>query len=118
MILRRLTLALALAAGACQRPPPPTAADATIRADCRQTAERQYVAQNRVDLTRRDERDFAFAGSYNSGISSRGLGAEFQRDQMVTDCLRAQGDRAPQASPGVGPAFSPTSGGTGSSLRP
>ncbi len=111
-------VAIALAAVGCARPAPPTTADASVRAECRQTVEREYAAQNRADLTRRDERDFAFAGSYNSGISSRGLGAEFSRDQMVTDCLRSRGDAAGQPAPGVGPAFSPTQQGTGSSLRP
>lgn len=111
-------LALILVA-ACQPPPPPTPADTAIRADCRQTVEREYAAQNRADLTRRDERDLPFASSYNSGIASRGLGAEYSRDQMVTDCLRARGEGAAQTTPGVGPAFSPAAIGTGSSsLRP
>ena len=110
---------VALSLAGCYRPPPPTRADADTKAECRQQAERQYNAQNRVDLTRRDERDFAFAGNYNAGISSRGLGAEYHREQMVTDCLRSAGDGASTATPGVGPAFSPASGGTGtSSLRP
>lgn len=113
-----VTLALAVSVAACQRPAPPTTADATIRADCRQTVERQYAAQNRADLTRRDERDLPFAGTYNTGIASRGLGAEYARDQMVTDCLRAQGQNAAQPAPGVGPAFSPAARGSGSSLRP
>lgn len=111
-------LLLATIAG-CQRPPPAPRADAQARAECRQTVDRQYNAQNRADLTRRDERDFAFAGSYNSSIPSRGLGAEYGREQMVTDCLRASGDRSPQPAPGVGPAFSPAErGGGASSLRP
>ncbi len=110
---------LAMSLAGCYRPPPPTQADANIKADCRQQMERQYNAQNRVDLTRRDERDFAFAGSYNNGISSRGLGAEYGREQMVTDCLRSAGDNGSAPTPGVGPAFSPVNSGTGtSSLRP
>jgi hypothetical protein len=103
-------LLLASAVGACQKSDPPTHADAALRADCREQMNRQYNAQNRSDLTRRDERDFAFSGSYNTGIASRGLGAEYQREQMVTDCLRAAGDRGGQAVPGVGPTFSPVSG--------
>ena len=103
----------------CYRPPPPTRADIDTKAQCRQQMERQYNAQNRVDLTRRDERDFAFAGNYNSGIASRGLGAEYGREQMVTDCLRSAGDSASAPTPGVGPAFSPVNAGSGSSsLRP
>ena len=111
-------LSVALSLAGCQRPPPPSTADAAVRADCRQSVERQYAAQNRADLTRRDERDFAFAGSYNSGIASRGLGAEYNREQMITDCLRARGSAAAQPSPGVGPAFSPGAREGNSSLRP
>lgn len=112
-------LLLALAASGCQRPAPPTHADAAARADCRQQVERQYNTQNRADLTRRDERDYAFAGTYNAGIPSRGLGAEYQREQNLNDCLRSAGDRRDQANPGVGPAFSPAARGSGtSSLRP
>lgn len=110
---------LAASLAGCYRPPPPTRADITAKAECRQQVERQYNAQNRVDLTRRDERDYAFAGTYNSGIASRGLGAEYHREQMETDCLRAAGDSTATASPGVGPAFSPANRGSGtSSLRP
>ena len=116
----RAALALATACGlaACYRPPAPTRVDSEIRNDCRQSVERQYNAQNRADLTRRDERDYAFAGTYNSGIASRGLGAEYHREQMVSDCLRASGT-PPSASPGVGPVFSPAAGGPGrSTLSP
>lgn len=121
--LTRLRFAVALVAVAglagCYRPPPSTRADTEIKTDCRQQVERQYNAQNRVDLTQRVDRDTAFANSYNSGISSRGLGAEFHRDQMLTDCMRAAGDSAPQQATGVGPAFSPANAGSGpSSLRP
>lgn len=112
-----LTLALCGLAG-CYRPPAPTRADAAIRTDCRQTVERQYNAQNRVDLTRRVDRDAAFANSYNNGLTTRGLGAAYQRDQMMTDCLRASGDAEPQGAPGVGPTFSPVNIGAPSTLQP
>lgn len=110
-------LLLASIVGGCQKPPPPppARADATARADCREQVERQYNAQNRADLTRRDERDFAFSGTYNTGIPSRGLGAEYARDQAVTDCLRASGGPGGQATPGVGPSFSPVGPGSGGS---
>ena len=114
-----LSVVLASFVTGCQRPPPPTRADAQARADCRTQVEREYNAQNRVDLTRRDERDFAYAGTYNSGIPSRGLGAEYHREQMLGDCLRAAGDGSATATPGVGPVFSPADSGAGtSSLRP
>ena len=116
---RPAMLLLGLAMAGCQGPPPPTSADAAVRADCRQQVEREYNAQNRVDLTRRDERDFAFAGTYNPGIASRGLGAAFHRDQMVDNCLRASGATGVQPRPGIGPTFSPAAiGGRTSTLNP
>ena len=111
-------LMITLACG-CQRPTPPTRADAAARAECRETVSREYSAQNRADLTRRDERDYAFAANYNSGLVSRGMGAQYQVDQMTADCLRASGNRGGQAVPGVAPAFSPAERGAGgSSLQP
>lgn len=111
-------LAMALALAACQKAPPPTRADAAARQDCREAVNREYSAQNRADLTRRDERDAAFSGTYNPGIVSRGAGAQYQVDQMITDCLRASGTNG-QASPGVTPTFSPAEQGAGTStLRP
>lgn len=123
MNLNRLVLlALAALLAACQPPRSgPVSADTAARVDCREQVERQYNAQNRADLTRRDERDYAFAGTYNGGIASRGLGAEYAREQAVDGCLRAAGERGQRAgtSPGVGPAFSPANTGAGaSSLRP
>ncbi len=118
---RHLVTTVVLAAGlaGCYRPPAPTRVDTETKLECRQQVERQYNAQNRVDLTRRDERDQPFAGTYNGGISSRGLGAQYRREEMESDCLRRSGDAAGPATPGVGPAFSPASSGTGSSsLRP
>lgn len=112
-----MTLAVALACAGCMAPPPRSPADVAVRTDCREQVDRQYNAQNRVDLTRRDERDFAFAGSYNSGISSRGLSAEYSREKMIDGCLRAAGGRS-AATPGVGPAFSPPSSAGTSSLQP
>lgn len=116
-----IVTAIVLAAGlaGCYRPPTPTRVDNETRLACRQQVERQYNAQNRVDLTRRDERDQPFASTYNGGISSRGLGAQYHREEMESACLRQSGDAGATATPGVGPAFSPASSGAStSSLRP
>ncbi|HYZ61544.1 MAG TPA: hypothetical protein VE650_03755 [Acetobacteraceae bacterium] len=102
-----LTL-LALAGAACQQRTPPTRADVATTAACRNAVDRVYAAQNRADLSRRDERDFAFAGSYNSGIVTRGMGARYQRDQMVSDCVTSTGDQGAQVlDTGEAPTFSP-----------
>lgn len=118
---RHIVMAIVLAAGlaGCYRPPASTRVANDTKLECRQQVERQYNAQNRVDLTRRDERDQPFASTYNGGIASRGLGAQYHREEMETACLRQSGDAAAATTPGVGPAFSPASSGSGtSSLRP
>jgi hypothetical protein len=82
---------LALAVAACHTAPQ-SPADIAARRACRAEVDRVYQAQNRADLSRRDERDSAFAGTYNSGIVTRGMSARFGRDQMVSDCVQANGE--------------------------
>lgn len=109
MIQSRLAMAaLALLAG-CAQPPRPRA-NAAATAACRVEVDRVYSAQNRVDLSRRDTRDTPFASSYLPGITSRGLGAEYGRDNMVQSCLNNAAGAASPASPtpGTGPAFTTT----------
>jgi hypothetical protein len=106
-------LLLATALAACQQPArsPRTAATAAAAQSCRAEVDRVYAAQNRVDLSTRDQRDTPFAGDYNSGITSQGLGARYGRDNQLTSCLNnstAPGTPTSGASaPGVGPTFTP-----------
>lgn len=98
-----------LAAG-CQSAPR-SRADAAAAAACRAEADRVYAAQNRADLSRRDQRDTPFASSYNSGITSRGLGTLFGFDNQVSSCVsNSTNSTAAGASvdSGTGPTFSPT----------
>ncbi len=97
---------LALLAG-CQQTPR-SRADAAANAACRVEVDRVYAAQNRADLSRRDERDTPFAASYLSGITTRQLGARFSRDNQVASCVNnagPSGNAATDAS--IGPTFSP-----------
>lgn len=105
-----LPLAVLVLAG-CQSPTGPRSrADAAARQACRQAVDRVYAAQNRADLSRRDERDYAFAGSYNSGIVTRGMSARYGRDQAVTECIQTSGEAGVQATDTVPtPTFSPVS---------
>ncbi len=99
-----------LAAG-CQSPTPRSRADAAAAAACRAEADRVYAAQNRADLSRRDQRDTPFANSYDSGITSRGLGTRFGFDNQVSSCVSnstSPGAGAAAIDPGTGPTFSPT----------
>ncbi len=97
-----------LLAGCAPGRPRPTAA---ASAACRAETDRVYAAQNRADLSYRDQRDTPFAGSYNSGITSRGLGARFGRDNLESSCLANASGNAPAGTAsdaGTGPAFSPS----------
>ena len=106
MILRPALL-LCLIATACQQAPR-SKADAATQVQCRQEVDRVYAAQNRVDLSRRDERDSPFAGSYLPGITTRELGARFGRDNQLASCV-AQNRGGAATDTGTGPTFSPAS---------
>ena len=98
-----------LAAG-CQ-PTPRSRANAASAAACRAEVDRVYAAQNRADLSQRDQRDTPLSSSYASGITSRGLGTLFGFDNQVSSCVsNSSGPSAGAATidPGTGPTFEPT----------
>lgn len=105
----RLALALLpLLVVACQQPTARSRADAATKADCRAAVDRVYAAQNRVELSRRDQRDSPFSESYVSGITTRGLSSRYGRDNMVSSCVSTAGDNgAAVPDTGTGPTFSP-----------
>ena len=99
-----------LAAG-CQSPTPRSRADAASAAACRAEVDRVYAAQNRADLSQRDQRDTPLSSSYASGITSRGLGTLFGFDNQVSSCVSnssGPGTGAATVDPGRGPTFEPT----------
>lgn len=99
-----------LAMAGCQSAPR-SRADVATAAACRAEVDRVYAAQNRAELSQRDQRDTPFAGSYNSGITSRGLGTLFGRDNQVSSCVNKSSRLNTGASTvdtGIGPTFSPT----------
>ena len=95
--------ALALLAG-CADPPQPSPqqhADRAALDACRTQADRTFAAQNRGDLVRDNNNSGTpFSANYNSGITTTGLGARFQRDNMVNDCIRGQNDANPPDTTG------------------
>ena len=98
-----------LAAG-CQSTPR-SRASAASSAACRAEVDRVYAAQNRADLSQRDQRDTPLSSSYASGITSRGLGTLFGFDNQVSSCVSnssAPGTGAATVDPGRGPTFEPT----------
>ena len=103
----RPALLLCLIAAACQQAPRSNA-DFATQTKCRQDVDRVYAAQNRVDLSRREDRDTPFAGNYISGNTARGLGAQFGRENQMASCV-AQNRGGVPVDTGTGPTFSPAS---------
>jgi hypothetical protein len=100
-------LLLPLVVACQQQKSPQTPADRQAVATCRAEVDRTYTAQNRGDLSRREDYDDPFAAGYTSGIVTRGLSAQYQRDNMLQDCLNASGQPTAPFSPGEGGAFNP-----------
>lgn len=107
----------ALVLTACQAPSATTRSTASTAAtmSCRAEVDRVYAAQNRVDLSTRDQRDSPFAASYLPGVTTQGLGARYGRDNMMGDCLDNVGNGHSSTLSGApattgsdpGPTFSP-----------
>ena len=94
--------ALVVLAGCSQQPRSRATAAATQT--CRVEVDRMYSAQNRVDLSTRDSRDTPFASNYVSGITSRGLGAQYGRDNTLQSCVNQALAGAPAAAGAAAPA--------------
>lgn len=106
-MMTRSFLLLMLLTGACSGAPQRSSADRAVAAACRQEVDRVYAAQNRRDLTYRDQRDTPFASSYVSGVTSAGLGARFGRDTDVQSCVGLNRPGAAAGDAGTGPTFNP-----------
>lgn len=104
-MIRTLPFLALVALSACQSASPRSASNAATVTACREQADRIYAQQNRVDLSRRDERDAPFASTYNSGITTRGLGARYEWGRQVAACA---GSGGPGGEAPTGPTFSPS----------
>ena len=107
-MIPRCLVVLPLLMGACAARPPQSSADRAAAAACRQEVDRVYAAQNRRDLSYRDQRDTPFASSYNSGVTSAGLGTLFGRDNDIQACTSQARPGAVSGAIGTGPTFTPT----------
>ena len=104
------TILLPMLAAGCQSAPRSRASAASAAA-CRAEVDRVYAAQNRADLSQRDQRDTPLSSNYASGITSRGLGTLFGFDNQVSSCVSSSSGPdtgAATADPGRGPTFEPT----------
>lgn len=106
-----LALAALAALAACSPPPPISPqdrADQQAQAACRQRADEIFAQQNRGTIfASSDDRLTPFSGSYNPGITTRGLGERFGRDTAIAECVRNAREGAAQNS-STGPAMQPT----------
>lgn len=114
------TLLLLATLSACA-PQPSLTASGTARpsraltAACRQQVDRAYNAQNRADLSMRDQRDSPLSDNYVSGITSRGLSSAYGRDTDIATCVRNSELGTANATPAAantgtnptGPTFTP-----------
>jgi hypothetical protein len=108
-------LVLCLLAGCGEPPPPPTGqarADAQTVAACRQRADAVYNMRNRdVIYAPPPQVNAPFSGSYGPGVDDRSLSQMFERDSLMSDCVRntgTQGDRTPEpVPPPTGPVTHP-----------
>ncbi len=73
----------------------------SVRAACREAADRTIARQDRGQLMREDERDSRL-GTESSVLSSRAvtdqMGRQFRRDRMAADCERQNQYAAPDAA--------------------
>jgi hypothetical protein len=103
--LALLTLAPAL--GACAfGGPPPSAEDRDTRRDCNAEADRIYAAQNRYQMSERDQSDSPYAGNTLPSNPTAGLSDQYEQDKLVDSCLARGGAGSPSsaAAPAGGPA--------------
>jgi hypothetical protein len=107
-----LALALCLPAGCVEQGPPPGSAQAQANAQtaaaCRQRADQVYNTQHRDTIYAPPaEVNTPFSASYGPGEEDRGLSALFERDSIMSDCVRntgAEGDRTPDTQQATSPS--------------
>ena len=111
-MIRSTLAAAALMLTACAAPRPtvgPEQAQARpgLRIECRESADRTVVRQDRGQLIREDERN-ARLGSETGAQGFRTtfdtLGRQYRRDQLAADCERQNGYAAPTPAPSPAPA--------------
>lgn len=114
------SLALAATLSACGPPPPISPqdrADRQAQAACRARADAVYAQQNRGTIfAGSDDKMNPFSGSYNPGVTTKGLGEQYGRDTMIAECMRnATGATNPAST---GPAMTPAIQGTPGTRAP
>lgn len=110
--MKRLILPLLLLSGACAAPPPPTPEQRqrdAASAACRVEVERQMRFRERGQTMRVDEAESRLgSGAFIGNPMERSqLGARFERDRLLDDCMRGAREQPPVPA-------SPTGGGRGS----
>ena len=91
--LAALLLTLALLGPGCARPSPQSQANAAERAACQRHADEVYNMRHpdavyKADNYATSRMDAPFAGQGLGGVMTHGLSGQYQRDQLVNDCLQ------------------------------
>ena len=92
---RAICLLVLVVAGGCARRAPVGDVSAADRAECRQRADVVFDKQNRAEVYRTDTfagetRDAPFSTTGLPGITSSGLSGQYERANLLDDCLRAR----------------------------
>jgi hypothetical protein len=119
-------LLLGLLASCADPGAPPGSAQAQTKAQtaaaCRQRADQVYNTQHRDTIYAPPaDVNTPFSASYAPGQDQRGLTQIFERDSIMSDCVRntgANGDRTPEAQQGPPPETQPGPPPPGSPTRP
>ena len=119
--MKRLVLPLLLLTGACADLAPRTAEErqeGAALAACRQEAERVMRVRERGQTMRVDEAESRLGAGPFTGTTMAGsmntdrLGARYEQDRMVQDCLRSR-DEGAGAAPATAPGTAPPARGAG-----
>lgn len=107
LVLLPSLLPLVLANCAVPGAPPPGSPEAQARESlvdaCRQRADEAYNLTHRGDIyAPASQMNTPFSANYQPGVPDRGLSNLYERDRMVSDCVRNTGadfDRTPPGAP-------------------
>ena len=99
-----LLIATSVSLGGCGLYHPVTAEDRDATATCNAEVDRVFAAQNRYQLSERDQSNSPYSADTLPNNPSAGLSDRYQQDQMVDKCLARSAGGVPASEPVTSPA--------------